>query len=116
MQWLTKKQIAEAAKTRAGAIKCSAKHWWQIGTCTKEEYEKVDNYIITTKYCALCFHYIEVGCKFCPLITCWSGSRYFKIANIEAFMFNDDGKIDGRKFRKFQRVAREFSEFIGELK
>lgn len=136
MRWLTKEQIAKAAKTKKGAIKSSALHWYQFATCTKEEFiEAYDNGKVSfyADYCALCHLYV-IGkrkidkCKKCPIFTTGqfcdnTGSYWHVIMDVRdecTTYFRKNGKriskIDGRKFRKFQRLALEFSQFIGSLK
>lgn len=73
MNWLTQKQVKQAA-TKKAAIECSRLHWHQMATCTLSELNsklrQLKYYfdLLREDYCALCLRYaFKDSCGVCPI-------------------------------------------------
>ena len=122
MNWVTEKEVAEAAKTRKGAIAISRKAWLQRYRATKKELERIIDtgdwkgrrYImIYESLCGLCVYYSYDGrqgknCGGCPLKEndpdlCCSEWREVK-DSVDNFNYKAYHKAAGRMYRRLLKI------------
>jgi len=124
MEWLTRKEIREAAKkSEEAAVKCSIKHWEQIRDATRAEltqgYDN-DRVISNHEFCALCKRYFKFKnnspCENCILYKIGKGCLGYGIAkNVGVYEKAREAFWDKMELNKSNRI-KDFNRMINALK
>lgn len=125
MEWLTREQVAKAAKkSRKAALECSREHWRQLSTATAKEMRE---YELDTNddgfgcdYCACCvrFYYGTYRCSECPLkehgYACEEIGSPWAVASDAYFSWSNSG--GAAKWRAWKAASLRMYQVLLECK